>query len=98
MRAEIINDCIYTPDLFFFYVCMQDTEYGELILWHIACLAWLEFQDLGVQTEYDCPLLTISSVLCIIILYHNSVTTAVSIIHECTHTCTCTFSETQTVH
>ena len=95
MRAEI--NCIYTPDLFFLYVCMQDTEYGELILWHIACLAWLEFQDLGVQTEYDCPLLTLSSVLCIILIQLQQLYLSFMNAHiHCT--CTCTFSETQTVH
>ena len=79
--------------MFMFY--MQDTKYGELILCGTSASAPFclvrEFQDLGVKTEYDCPLLTLSSVLHIV--YPYLVMTAVSLNHECTHTCT--FNETQ---
>ena len=72
MSAEIIIDCIYILDPFF-HVCMQGMV-SSFSVAHRLTLASTpfsmvrEFQDLGVQTEYDCPLLTLYTVLRIIIM------------------------------
>ena len=68
---------------------MQDSLYGELLLCGERdsspfCII-REFHDLAVANEYDCPLLTFSHDLRII--QPNTVTTAVSICHECTDSC-----------
>ena len=51
-------------------------------------------EPLGVTNEYECPLLSLTAV--VKILSPHQIETAVSIIHECTETCT--FVHTHTRH
>ena len=71
------------------FLCVQDSLYGELLLcgerdYSPFCII-REFHDMAVANEYDCPLLTLS--LDLRIIHSNTVTTALSICHECTDSC-----------
>ena len=71
------------------FLCVQDSLYGELLLCGVRdsspfCIIH-EFHDLAVANEYDCPLLTLSHDLRMI--HSNTVTTTVSMCHECTDSC-----------
>ena len=71
------------------FLCVQDSLYGELLICGERdsspfCII-REFDDMAVANEYDCPLLTLSHDLRII--HSNTVTTALSICHECTDSC-----------